>query len=236
MNKKILGLVIFIVLIAIVGGIIFAVTQNNKTTNETNTQVETAKNTQISQNREENTQVNSTNAASTNNNGVNNETESTGKVLVVYYSASGNTKNVAQKIANNLNADIFEIEPKNPYTSDDLNWNDNNSRTSVEYRDSSKRNVELKNTKVDNWENFDTVIIGYPIWWGIAAWPVNTFVNANNFDGKTVIPFCTSSSSGLGQSGSLLAQEAGTGNWQTGIRFSSNPSDSTIKTWTEGIK
>ena len=77
---------------------------------------------------------------------------------------------------------------------------------------------------------------GHAIWWGIAAWPVNTFVKENNFNGKTVIPFCTSSSSGLGQSGTLLKQEANTGNWLEGQRFSSNASDADIKNWTDSIK
>lgn len=97
-------------------------------------------------------------------------------------------------------------------------------------------NTELVSTTVDNWEEYDTVMIGYPIWWGIAAWPVDTFVKANDFNGKTVIPFCTSASSGLGQSGELLAEEANGGNWQEGQRFRSNPSDSDIKSWTDSLK
>lgn len=87
-----------------------------------------------------------------------------------------------------------------------------------------------------NWDEYDTVLIGYPIWWGIAAWPVDTFVKANDFNGKTVIPFCTSSSSGLGQSGELLAEEANGGNWLEGHRFRSNPSDSDIQDWTDSIQ
>lgn len=97
-------------------------------------------------------------------------------------------------------------------------------------------NTELVSTTVDNWEEYDTVMIGYPIWWGIAAWPVDTFVKANDFNGKTVIPFCTSASSGLGQSGELLAEEANGGNWQEGQRFRFNPSDSDIKRWTDSLK
>ena len=97
------------------------------------------------------------------------------------------------------------------------------------------RDVELVSTTVDNWDNYDTIIIGYPIWWGIAAWPVDTFVSANDFSGKTVIPFCTSSSSGLGQSGDLLEELAGTGNWLSGHRFSSNPSSSDISSWTDSL-
>lgn len=98
------------------------------------------------------------------------------KTLVVYYSASGSTKAVAQNIAESADADIFEITPVNPYTSDDLNWTNNNSRVSKEHNDESLRNVELTKVTPDNWDSYDTVLIGYPIWWGIAAWPVDTFV------------------------------------------------------------
>lgn len=157
------------------------------------------------------------------------------KILVVYFSAQNHTKNVAEKVAQNLNADIFEIEPEEIYTSEDLNWSNSNSRVSKEHNDESLRNVKLKNTKVENWEDYDTVLIGYPIWWGISAWPVDTFVKANNFDGKKVIPFCTSSSSVLGQSGKLLQKEADSGNWLEGHRFSSSASDSDIKNWTDSL-
>ena len=149
----------------------------------------------------------------------------TGKTLIVYYSATGNTEGVAERLAESLNANTFEIVPSDPYTDEDLDWTDDNSRVSREYNDESLRDVELENTTVPNWDTYDTVLIGYPIWWGIAAWPVNSFVEANDFTGKTVIPFCTSSSSGLGQSGDLLEDIAGTGTWQEGHRFSSNPSD-----------
>ena len=150
------------------------------------------------------------------------------KTLVVYYSASGSTKAVAQNIAESADADIFEITPVNPYTSDDLNWTNNNSRVSKEHNDESLRNVELTKVTPDNWDSYDTVLIGYPIWWGIAAWPVDTFVKGNDFTGKTVIPFCTSTSSGLGDSGTRLQKLAGTGNWQAGQRFSSGASASEV--------
>lgn len=158
------------------------------------------------------------------------------KVLVVYYSATGSTKRVAEEIANNLNADIFELVPEEVYTSSDLNWNDSNSRVTKEHNDESLRDVKLRNTKVDNWDSYDTVIISFPIWWGIAAWPVDNFVKENDFSGKTVIPVCTSASSGLGESGKLLSEMAGTGNWMTGHRFSSSASTDTIKTWTDSLK
>lgn len=159
-----------------------------------------------------------------------------GKTLVVYYSAQNHTKDVAQKVAENLGADLFEIEPKEKYSEDDLDWTDDDSRVTKEHEDTSLRNVELKTTEVENWDQYDTVFIGYPIWWGIAAWPVDTFVKANDFSNKTVIPFCTSASSGLGESGTKLQKEAKGGNWQKGQRFSSSPSDSTIKDWTDSLK
>ena len=159
----------------------------------------------------------------------------TGKTLIVYYSATGNTKEVAEEMAEDLNADIFEIVPSDSYTDEDLDWTDDNSRVSREYNDESLRDVELETTTVPFWDSYDTVLIGYPIWWGIAAWPVNSFVEANDFTGKTVIPFCTSSSSGLGQSGDLLEDAAGTGNWQEGHRFSSSPSDDKITEFIDSI-
>ena len=184
--------------------------------------------------RNENTNVDDNNNASDNGNN-NTDTGSTENILVVYFSATGNTEAVAESIAENLGADIFKIVPSDPYTSNDLNYTDDDSRVSREYADESLRDVELESTTIENWEDYDTVIIGYPIWWGIAAWPVSSFVAANDFTGKTVIPFCTSSSSSLGQSGELLSDAAGTGNWLEGIRFRSRPSDADIKEFTDSI-
>jgi flavodoxin len=163
------------------------------------------------------------------------DTPQTGKTLVVYYSASNNTKNVAEYIAAAAGADIFEIVPSEVYTSADLNWTDSNSRVVKEYQDTSLRNVALTSTTVENWDSYDTVFIGYPIWWGIAAWPTDSFVKANDFTGKTVIPFCTSASSGLGSSGTNLATLAGTGDWQTGQRFSSGASENTVSEWVKSL-
>lgn len=165
----------------------------------------------------------------------NTDSSSNSKILVVYYSATGSTKAVADTIADTTGADLFEITPVDPYTSDDLNWTNDNSRVSVEHNDESKRDVPLTKTTPDNWADYDIVFIGYPIWLGIAAWPVNNFVEGNDFTGKTVIPFCTSSSSGLGQSGDLLADMAGTGNWQDGERFSSGASSSKVESWVNGL-
>ena len=159
----------------------------------------------------------------------------TGKTLVVYYSASGNTERVAKDIAEAAGADLFEIVPAELYTSDDLNWTNPDSRVSREHDDESLRDVPLTTTEVSDWDSYDTVFIGYPIWWGLAAWPVDTFVKNNDFNGKTVIPFATSSSSGMGQSGSLLADMAGTGDWQEGQRFSSGVSSDDVQSWVNGL-
>lgn len=177
--------------------------------------------------------------------GTNNATSSTSsasstapdanKVLVVYFSATGNSKRVAEEIASDTGGDLFEITPAQPYTDEDLDWTDENSRVSREHDDESLQNVELTTTEVPDWSSYSTVFIGYPIWWGIAAWPVDSFVKANNFDGKTIYPFCTSSSSGLGDSASHLAQLAGTGNWQEGQRFSSSASAEDVQEWVNGL-
>lgn len=159
----------------------------------------------------------------------------TGKALVVYYSASGNTGRVAGDIATAAGADLFEIVPTEVYTSEDLDWTNADSRVSREHDDESLREVPLTTTEVENWDSYDTVFIGYPIWWGIAAWPVDGFVKANDFTGKTVIPFATSASSGMGQSGLLLAQMAGTGNWQDGQRFSSGASSADVQKWVDSL-
>lgn len=237
MNKKVIALIVVIILLVIIGVVYFMNQNSSQNANENQeglAQTETNNETNNNMTATDgNSEANSNEVATPEDN--NTETEG-GKTLVVYYSAQGHTQEVAQKIANNLGADLFEIVPVNEYSSDDLDWTDDNSRVSREHEDESLRNVELVSTTVDNWEEYDTVIIGYPIWWGIAAWPVNTFVAANDFTGKTVIPFCTSSSSGLGQSGELLAEEAGTGNWLEGQRFRSNPSDSDINAWTDSLQ
>ena len=105
--------------------------------------------------------------------------------------------------------------------SEDLNWTNSQSRVCREYEDESLRDIKLSKITPDNWKSYDTVLVGYPIWWGIAAWPVNNFIKENDFSGKTVISFFTSASSGISNSGKLLEKMAGTGNWEEGHRFSS---------------
>lgn len=158
-----------------------------------------------------------------------------GKTLVVYYSATNNTEAVAGYVAEAMGADLFELIPTQPYTDADLNWRDRESRVSREHDDESLRAVALENAVPDNWDAYDTVFVGYPIWWGIAAWPVNEFISANDFTGKTVIPFCTSTSSGLGESGELLAGAARTGNWLEGQRFQSRASQDEVASWVESL-
>ncbi len=158
-----------------------------------------------------------------------------GKILVAYYSAQGHTRAVAETAADELGADLFEIVPTQVYSESDLDWTNSSSRVSVEHDNESQRDVPLVKTAPDNWADYDTVLVGYPIWWGIAAWPCDHFAADNNFAGKKVIPFCTSSSSGLGQSGQLLASAAGTGDWQTGQRFSSSASDTEVRTWAKSL-
>lgn len=194
--------------------------------------------TSTADNSASNNSANSTNSSNSTDNtnntdstDISEDTQSMGKVLVVYYSASGNTKSVAEMVADETGADLFEITPVEPYTNDDLNWTDDDSRVSKEHDDESLRDVELTQITPDNWDSYDTVLLGYPIWWGIAAWPVDNFVKGNDFSGKTVIPFCTSASSGLGDSGNLLEEMAGTGNWQEGQRFRSGASDSDVQEW-----
>lgn len=197
---------------------------------QTETQSSTADTTaaESSEQAESNTEESAENTADKTN-------SETGKTLVVYYSASGNTERVAKAAAEAAGADLFEIVPVEPYTSDDLNWRNNDSRVSREHDDESLRDVELVSTEVENWDSYDTVLIGYPIWWGIAAWPTDGFVKANDFTGKTVIPFCTAASSGIGQSGKLLADLAGSGDWQEGQRFASGASDKEIAAWVAGL-
>lgn len=125
---------------------------------------------------------------------------------------------------------MVELKPIKPYST-------NYQEVVDDEQNSGANNIIPEIQKVNvNLSKYDKIIIGTSTWWGIAAWPVNTFVKENNFDGKTVIPFCTSASSSLGESGKLLQKEAASGNWQSGNRFSSSTTDADIKTFTDSIK
>jgi len=158
-----------------------------------------------------------------------------GKILVVYYSATGNTADAANYVASAVGGDMFEIVPVEDYTDQDLSYNDDNSRVAYEHEHPEDRSIALVKSAVENWDEYDTVFVGYPIWWGSAAWPVDTFIQANDFTGKTVIPFCTSASSGIGDSGRELEEMAGTGKWLEGQRFSSGVSENDVQSWIDGL-
>jgi flavodoxin len=229
MKKAISSLLIIMMLACVLAGC----SGNTYENSENSTPTETAQNTESI--TEENTDSNNTTDGSQTQTENGSDRSEVSRTLVVYYSASGNTKAVAETIAESANADIFEIVPTEIYSDADLNWRDRESRVSKEYADESLRDVELVGTTAPNWDEYDTVFIGYPIWWGIAAWPVNAFVEANSFSEKTVIPFCTSTSSGFGQSGELLAELADTGDWQEGMRFRSGASSEDVDSWTKEV-
>ena len=156
-------------------------------------------------------------------------------VLVIYFSATGTTKGVAEKIAALTDADIFEIVPAEPYTAADLNWNDRNSRTSVETDDPACRPV-IDGEPVDL-EGYSTIFIGYPIWWGDIPRIMSTFVESYDFGEITMIPFCTSGGSGVGQSDKHLEEQAGSGKWLKGTRLQGNISEEALLNWiSEKIK
>lgn len=161
-----------------------------------------------------------------------------GKTIVVYYSATGRTERVAKDIAKERQADIMKLVPVPDYTEADLDYNDKSSRVSREHDDASLREkIQLQKAVPDNWVSYDTIFIGYPIWWGIAAWPVDAFVKANDFTGKNVVTFATAYSSPLGGSGKLLAEMAGgKGNWQDGTCFTGSIDDAKVAEWVNSLK
>ncbi len=226
MNKKIIALIVVIILIIVAGAIYFVTQNSSENTNQENLVNEQEVN-QVQENAIEEDETNTTEEGSS--------TSNENSILVVYFSAQGHTENVAQTIATTLGADTFEIVPVDEYTSDDLDYTDQDSRVYQEYNDESLRNVELTSTSVENWDEYDVVFIGYPIWWGNVSWPVTSFVSANDFTGKTVIPFCTSASSGIGSSDENLAETAGNGNWLDGQRFSSNVSETDVIEWVNSL-
>lgn len=158
---------------------------------------------------------------------------SEGKVLVAYFSATKTTKGVAEHIANGLDADLYEIVPEEIYTDADLNYHDNNSRTTIEMNDSSVR--PAISGSVENMEQYDIVFIGYPIWWGDAPRILSTFVESYDFSGKTVVPFCTSGGSGVGSSATNLEQLTSGANWLAGKRLNGGDSQETVMEWVNGL-
>lgn len=155
------------------------------------------------------------------------------KVLVAYFSATGTTKGVAEHIANGLNAVIYEIVPEDPYTDADLNYNDNNSRTTIEMNDPNAR--PAISGSVENMEQYDIIFVGYPIWWGEAPRIVSTFMESYDFSGKTIVPFCTSGGSGIGSSASNLERLTSGATWLDGRRLNGSDSQDTVMEWVNSL-
>lgn len=155
------------------------------------------------------------------------------KILIAYFSATNNTENIANLLNEILDADLYEIVPETPYTSDDLNYNDSSSRSSQEMNDPDAR--PAISGSVDNMEQYDVIFLGYPIWWGQAPKIISTFLESYDLSGKTIVPFCTSGSSGIGSSATNLHSLASAATWMDGQRFSGSASRSTVETWVNGL-
>ncbi len=155
--------------------------------------------------------------------------------VVVYFSATNTTEGVAQKIADYTGADMFELQPVDPYTSNDLNWSNQSSRVVTEHNDEN-RHVELETINVPNWDSYDTVYIGAPIWWQEFSWVIDEFVENTNFTGKTVVPFCTSMASSLGQSAENLKAKSSSGNWLDGMRFGTSATEAQVREWIDSLE
>jgi len=159
--------------------------------------------------------------------------EPTSHILVVYFSATGTTRGVAEKLAEGLSADLYEIVPEEPYTDADLNWNDSRSRTSIETDDLSCRPAIAD--ELPDLAPWDTVFIGYPIWWGDTPRIVSNFVEQADLTGKTLAVFFTSGSSGLGNSMKHLEQQSGAGTWLEGRRFTSRTTAEELVNWARSL-
>lgn len=156
------------------------------------------------------------------------------KVLVAYFSATNTTEGIAKHIANGLNSDIYEIIPETPYTDADLNYNDSSSRTTIEMNDPEAR--PAISGSVENMEQYDIIFIGYPIWWGEAPRIIGTFMESYDFSGKTIVPFCTSGSSGIGSSAANLEQLTSDAEWLSGKRFNGDDPLDTVMEWVNGLE
>ena len=156
-----------------------------------------------------------------------------GETLVAYFSATGNTENIARHIQTVLNADLYEIIPADLYTSEDLNYSNDDCRANQEQNDPNAR--PAISGSVEHMEDYDVVFLGYPIWWGQAPKIIHTFLESYDFDGVTIVPFCTSGSSGIGSSAANLQSLAPDANWLSGQRFSGSVSQDTVASWVEGL-
>ncbi len=156
------------------------------------------------------------------------------KVLVAFFSATNTTQGIAEQIAQGTGADVYEIVPEEPYTDADLNYNDDNSRTTIEMNDPSAR--PAISGSVENMDQYEIVFLGYPIWWGEAPRIVSTFMESYDFSGKTIVPFCTSGGSGIGSSAENLANLTEGAQWLSGRRFSGGSSEGDIMEWVNSLE
>lgn len=159
--------------------------------------------------------------------------DSVNKILIAYFSATNNTENIANHLNEILDADLYEIVPETPYTSDDLNYNDSSSRSSQEMNDPDAR--PAISSGVDNMEQYSVVFLGYPIWWGEAPRIINTFLESYDFSGKTIAPFFTSASSPLGSSAAMLQDLTTNAAWLEGQQFSGGDAVSDVQEWVDSL-
>ncbi|MBP5310065.1 MAG: NAD(P)H-dependent oxidoreductase [Lachnospiraceae bacterium] len=149
--------------------------------------------------------------------------------LVAYFSASGNTKKLAENLADSIGADLFEIVPKQPYTRSDLNWINPKSRSSLEMKDRSARPDIASH--VEDMDKYDVIFIGFPIWWYREPSIIDTFAQSYDFTGKKIVPFATSGTSGIGDSGKNIADIAKGADVEEGLRFKARASKDELREW-----
>lgn len=234
--KKIIAILLFFVMVFCLNACGNSANQAEHLSTENNS-VETNNDVESSANNDVQIENNAEKDLQEEDNSMQTETETPeiqgSKILVAYFSATNTTKGVAEYIANGLQADIYEIIPEDPYTDADLNYNDNNSRTTIEMNDPNAR--PLISGSVENIEQYDIVFIGYPIWWGEAPRIVSTFVESYDFTGKTIVPFCTSGGSGVGSSASNLEQLTSGATWLEGHRLNGSDSQDIVMEWVNSL-
>ena len=214
-TKNIIALIIAIIVI-VVGVSIWLINSNNSS-NETNNNT----NNSLNSNKNEENNVENTEDK---------ENYNSNKIAVIYFSATGNTQKVAGYIKDTTGGDLIEIVPKEKYTDNDLNYNNSNSRCTKEQNDSSARPEILNSIDTDS---YDVIYLGYPIWWGDAPKIILTFLDNHDLSGKTVIPFCTSGSSGISTSVNYFKNNYKNVNWQDGRRLSTSQSE--VTNWVKSL-
>lgn len=162
------------------------------------------------------------------------DTQVEGKTLIAYFSATNNTEGIANHLNTLLDADLYEIVPETPYTEADLDWHDSSSRTTLEMNDAAAR--PAISGSVEDMDGYDTIFLGYPIWWGEAPRIICTFLESYDFNGKTIVPFCTSGSSGIGSSADNLHTLTDGAEWMEGHRFSAGASESDVQSWVDSLE